>query len=146
MDAQHYNHHRGTQPLLRRTGRYRTAVLLSVDFVLFAAINVFWRYLSVGQWTDFSLQGYLNDLGTPLGESLLHPLSILEYPWMILVMGLLLTAAIFTPIITSVFYPLWISIALALTVAVLGHAPLLSGALVVGCIIRKPCLFHGKQL
>lgn len=129
-----YDHHRGTEPLLRSAPR-RTLVFVTVNLLLFAAANVFRTYLATGGWSAFSAEAYYRDLVAPLGESLLHPLSVLSHPWMILVNGLLLAAALLTPIIAAALYRLEVAMLLVLVVAALGHAPLLAAALAVGCVM-----------
>jgi len=133
--ADNYDHHRGNSPLLRRAGRLRTAGFLTANLVLFAGVNTFWRYLSTGRWADFTPAAYYQDLITPLGEGLLHPLNVMFYPWMIPAAGLLLAAGVVVPIMTAVLYRLYVAAAFVLLVAVIGHAPVLALALAIGCVI-----------
>jgi len=128
-----FDHHRGVQPLLHG-GPWRAVLFVGINLLLFAAVNVFRTYLATGQWSVFSTEAYYRDVFAPLGESLLHPLSVLFHPWMILVTGLLLAAALLTPIITAVLYPLPIALLFLAVVAVLGHAPVLAVVLAAGCV------------
>lgn len=131
---QGYDHNKGAAPLLRSSYWFSVPFLV-INMALLACACVFWRRISTGQWVDFSLDAYYRDLGRPLGETLLHPISTLSHPWMIPVTGLVLAAIIFLPAITAVLYRLVFALAFAVVVAVLGHAPVLSAALAAGCIM-----------
>jgi len=133
--ADSYDHHKGASPLLRRAGWRRTALFLAANLVLFAGVNVFWRYLVTGGWPDFTPGAYYKDLVTPLGEGLLHPLSVMFHPWMIPTAGLLLAGAIFVPVMTAVLYRSYVAAGFVLMVAVIGHAPVLALTLAIGCVI-----------
>jgi hypothetical protein len=126
---------RKSRPLLRRSSIFRTVFFIIVDLVGYVFVNAFLYYLSTGRWLDFSLHSYRSALASPLSEVLLHPLSIFEYPWMILVTGLLIAAVVFVPIMVAVLYRLSISALFILTVAVIAHAPLLAVFLAAGCIL-----------
>ncbi len=130
-----YDHHRGALPVLQASGPGRLALYMAVNLVVFAAGCVFWRYLGTGQWLDFSLASYGRDLGTPLGEVLLGPLSAFSHPWMIPVVGLLVGAMVFAPILISVLHRLALAAVFVALVAGLAHAPVLGAALGVGCLL-----------
>jgi len=120
-------------PLLREGNRWVTAVLVVVNLSAFAAVNAFWQFLSTGRWINYSLEAFRYDMAVPLGRMLLTPLSIFNYPWMTLVSGFVLAVAIFVPILVAVLYRLRVAGLCVLIVAVLGHAPVLGGALAIGC-------------
>ena len=101
----------------------------------FAAANAFWQYLATGRWDNFTTRAYLDDLIVPLGEMFLHPLSVIEQPWMILVFGMILAVVMFVPIIVSVLYRLAVAVVFVLIVGVVGHAPVLALTLALGCIL-----------
>jgi hypothetical protein len=130
-----YDHHRGAFPLLQPSAPIVQAVYLLVNLAAFAVACAFWRYLATGQWVDVSLASYRRDLGTPLGEILLGPLSVFSHPWMILVVGVLLGAMIFSPIVIAVSYRLALAGVFAVLVAVFAHAPMLAAAIGVGCLL-----------
>ena len=130
-----YDHHQGAKPLLRPSGPWRSGLFMGINLLCFLAVNAFWQYLIRGRWTDFSLEAYRQDLATPLGEMFLRPLSIFAFPWMILVMGLLLAVVIFMPIMVAVLYRMVYAAVLVLIVAVVGHAPVLALALAMGYVL-----------
>ncbi len=122
-------------PLLRQTPIFRSAFFVIANLVGYSAANAFLYYLSTGRWTDFSPHSYRAALAAPLSEMLLHPLSIFSQPWLMVVGGMLVAAVVFVPIIVAVLYRLRISALFVLVVAVIAHAPLLSGFLATGCLL-----------
>ena len=124
-----------TQPAPQPSLTFRAVFFVIVDLAGFTAINVFLYYLSTGRWFDFSPGSYRASLASPLSDVLLHPLSIFDQPWMILVAGLLITAVVFVPIMVAVLYRLSVSALFVLAVAVVGHAPLLAVFLAGGCVV-----------
>jgi hypothetical protein len=133
--ANGYDHHRGSQPLLRPTRPWRMAVFLTVNLAAFVVASAFWQYLSTGEWADLRLASYYRSLATPLGEVLLHPLNVFTHPWMIFVTGSLLAVILFVPPIIAVFYHLYFAAIFVVVVAVVGHAPVLAAALAIGCLL-----------
>jgi hypothetical protein len=131
----HYDHHRGSQPLLRPTGTSRTAFFVAIDLAGFIVVNAFWRYLSTGQWLDLSFAAYRQDMATPLADMLLQPLSVFSHPWMILIQALLLSVIIFVPIILAVLLRLAVAGSFVAVVALVGHAPLLAVSLALACML-----------
>ncbi|MDY6913239.1 MAG: hypothetical protein SVT52_02110 [Planctomycetota bacterium] len=134
-EREQYNHHRGLAPLLRPTSPLRTGIFLAINLAGFVVVNAFWQYLATGRWLGFSLSTYQQNLTMALGEMFLHPLNILSYPWMVLVMGLLLAVVVFVPLVVAVLYKLPFAVFFAVIIAVIGHAPILALAVVVGCIL-----------
>ncbi|MFP4055191.1 MAG: tetratricopeptide repeat protein [Phycisphaerae bacterium] len=128
-------HDRGLRPLLRPTSMFRAWLFVLLNLAGYAFVNGFWQYLWTGRWVGFSLSGFGRDLSTPLGALLLHPLSVLSYPWMIAVMGVLLAVVVFVPIIVAVLYRLGFALMFVLIVALVGHAPVLALSLLIGCLL-----------
>ena len=130
-----FDHHRGAEPLLWRTGTFRGHFFVAANLIGFVAANAFLHYLATGRWLDFSADSYRRAIITPLSEMFLHPLSVFEHPWMIVVTGLLLAAVAFVPIVVAVLYRLWVVWLFVAAIAVVGHAPLLAACLGVGCVM-----------
>ena len=122
-------------PLLREGNRWFTHPLMVMTVVAFASVNAFWQFLSTGRWIDYRGEAFRHDLAVPLGQMLLAPLSIFNYPWMTLVTGFILAVVIFVPILVAVLHRLSTAGVFVVIVAVLGHAPVLAGALVIGCVL-----------
>jgi len=127
----------GTVPLLRKGNRWLTHPLMVLTVVAYASVNAFWQFLSTGRWIDYRAEAFRRDLAVPLGHMLLAPLSIFNYPWMTLVTGFILAVVIFVPILVAVLHRLRTAIVFFAIVVVLGHAPVLSGALVIACVLSS---------
>lgn len=140
-----YDHHRGSQPLLRRRRPWRHGFFLALNSVVFVVGSAGWYYLSSGKWLAFTRDDYYKDLVTPLGETFLYPLDVLSHPWMILVAGLILAAMIFVPIIISVLYNLPAALLFAAVVGVLGHAPVMAAMLGIGAVISARTPFRSDM-
>jgi len=127
----------GNAPLLREGNRWLTHPLMVMTLIAYASVNAFWQFLSTGRWIDYRGEAFRHDLAVPLGQMLLAPLSIFNYPWMTLVTGFILAVVIFVPILVAVLHRLRTAAVFVVIVAVLGHAPVLAGALVVACVLSS---------
>jgi len=133
---QQYDHHRGSDPLLRPTARGRTVAMLGMNLVLFvASCSFLWQYLATGHWLDPSAEAYVAGMNTPLSGILVHPLSIFAHPWMILVNSLLLALMFFVPLVIAVMYHEIVALGFVLVVAAVGRAPALALLQAVGCVL-----------
>ncbi len=121
--------------LQQAVGGWRAWVYPLPVWLAVAAAAVFERYLATGQWFDFALSTYAGELGTPVDEGFLAPLSVLAYPWLIVAHAILLASMIGTPILVAVMHRLAWGVGLAVTVGVLGHWPLLSLSLIFACVL-----------
>ena len=130
-----FDHHRGRAPLLRPAATWRSSVFLTVNLVGFVVVNLFWRYVSTGQWVDLSFRAYGRALTAPAGQMLLAPLDVFRHPWMIPTTALMLAVIIFVPIVVAVLYRLEIAGAFVLVVAVVGCSPLLAAMVAVGALL-----------
>ncbi|MCD4823126.1 MAG: hypothetical protein K8S55_00835 [Phycisphaerae bacterium] len=122
-------------PLLRPRRRLRWTGFVAFNLIAFAAANVFWQYLRTGQWCAITTKSLHTSLVSSLGQILLEPLGIFTHPWMIIVLGLLLAVLIVVPLAMAVMYPLLLSMVFVVTVAVVGHSPMLALALAAGCLL-----------
>ncbi len=120
-------------PLLRPKRRWRTFFFVSVAMAMYIAANVFWYYISVGDWFGFSTEAYLPDLSVPTRRITEQPLDIYSHPWMIVVSGLLLGLMIWVPLTLSVLYRVAIAVVSLVCLAVFGHAVVLALVLAIGC-------------
>jgi hypothetical protein len=110
---------------------------MMITVIAYASVNAFWQFLSTGRWIDYRGEAFRHDLAVPLGQMLLAPLSIFNYPWMTLVTGFILAVVIFVPILVAVLHRLRTAAVFVVIVAVLGHAPVLAGALLVACVLSS---------
>lgn len=125
----------GAHALLLDSSVPRMVLFVALNLAGYVAANAFLHYLTTGSWIDLSFASFGVSMLSPLGKTLLQPLSIFAWPWMIVVVGLLVAVVIFVPIIVAVLYRLWISTFFILAVAVVGHAPLLAVFLGLGCLL-----------
>ena len=134
---------------LMRTDRLRRAwACLGLCLAGYAGACAFWRYLASGQWVNFRPAVFYQDLTIPLGEIFRHPLDVLTYPWMILVLGLGMGLLVLVPLILAVLYRSTIAVPPILSLMLLGHMPVLALAVGVGCALvgraksrrETPCL------
>jgi len=141
-----YDHHRGSDPLLRPGGAWRTACVLAVSFAAFVvACAFFWQYLATGQWLDLSSEAYYAGLNTPLSGMFVHPLSVFAHPWMIVVISLMLALMFFVPVVTAVLYDEVLALVFVLIVAALGRAPALALLQAVGCVLAARTHFRSDS-
>ncbi len=132
-----YDHHRGRQPLLRPTSRWRAGLFLAINLAGFAVVCAFWQYLTSGSWTNFTPDAFRRELTTSLGELVVGPLSVLTHPWMILVTALLLAVVIFVPITVAVLYRLRYAGLFIAVLIVVAKAPVLGIFLSMGCLLAS---------
>jgi hypothetical protein len=128
---------------LMRTDRLRRAwTCLAVCMAGYAGACAFWRYLASGQWVNFRPAVFYRDLTVPLGEVFRHPLDVLTYPWMILVLGLGLGLLVLVPLILAVLYRPAIAAPLILSLMLLGHMPVPALAVGIGCALAGRAKFR----
>jgi len=128
---------------LMRTDRLRRAwACLAMCLAGYAGACAFWRYLASAQWVNFRPEVFYRDLTVPLGEIFRHPLDVLTYPWMILVLGLGLGLLVLVPLILAVLYRPTIAVPLILSLMLLGHMPVLALAVGVGCALAGRAKFR----
>ena len=127
---------RDAAPLLRATSPARLAVLLGATAFGYAALNAFWLYLCTGDWFRLKPMQFVADFTSPvrLPDLFERTLNVLSHPSMIVVGGLVLGVLFMVPILVAVLHRLWMALALAAGVWVLGHAPAMALALGAGCV------------
>lgn len=126
---------KGPGPLLRPTGRTRTAIFLGVNLLGYAFANMFLNYLATGQWITWRVEQLAESMGRPLGYTLIQPLSIFTHPWLMLVFGLLLAVVVIVPLLVACLYHSRACVAFLVCVPLLGAAPLLTLAIGAGCVL-----------
>jgi len=141
-----YDHHRGSDPLLRPGGRWRAAGVLALSFAAFAvACAFFWQYMATGQWVDLSPDAYYTGLNTPLSRMFVYPLSVFAHPWLIVVISLMLALMFFVPVVTAVLYDEFLALGFVLIVAAIGRAPALALLQAVGCVLAARTHFRSDS-
>jgi hypothetical protein len=130
-----YDHHRGAEPLLRRTAVWRAMVFVGLNALVFVGVSAFWQYLSTGQW--IGVNAFVENLFLPLGAAFLNPMPVYVYRWMIPVYGLLLGVTIFIPIIVAILYRMRVVVVFVILLVVAAQQPLLALAVAVGCVLAS---------
>jgi hypothetical protein len=77
---------------------------------------------------------------------IIHPLSIYQYPWQILILGLLMGMIALTPLLIAQLLSFLYSVPCLLMVAILARMPLLAGFLLVSCVAVacRPLRFRSR--
>jgi hypothetical protein len=110
-------------------------LLFALNLLVFLAACLFWVRLSTGQWLALGAASFRASLLAPVAEALAMPVSVVYYPWMIAVYALLVSLFVFVPITVAANYRLIASAAFVVVLALVGHAVVLSLAVMVGCMI-----------
>jgi hypothetical protein len=128
---------RGAAPILRPASRGKLFLLAAITLACYAAANAFWLYLSTGHWLNLHPRSFAADFTNPvtLPDLFERTLNVLTHPWMIVVGGMVLGVVLFAPIMVAVLYRLALALPLAAVALLVGHAPALTVALAIGCVI-----------
>jgi len=127
----------GSPAILARWRTWRKLLFVAANLAIVTASCVLFRYLSSGNWLEFTQKAYLEDLSYPLAGVLARPLGAISYPWMILVYGMLLAIVLIIPPMMAALYGLRYVLPFLLVVALFGHAPVLAVALAIGCVMAS---------
>jgi len=131
--ANTFDHHRGTSPLLQPIRLWRAMVFVGINVMGFGVVSAFWQYLSTGKWLNFD--AFFRNLFLPLGAAFLEPLSVFTHPSLVPVYGLLLGVTVFVPILVSILYRLRVAVVFIVVLVFVAQMPLLALAVVTGCIM-----------
>ncbi len=118
--------------------RWRGRIFFGAALVLYVLANMFLQYLSTGNWWGAfgrSLTVYREAMIAPLGDLFRGPLSIFNFPWMIVVLGLILGIIILAPLVVAILYRFSAALVLLAIAAFLGQAPVLAAILACGCLL-----------
>ncbi len=113
----------------------QTAILLLANAIAYAAVNAFWHYLSTGRWVDVSLSSYRRALPLFLGPLFQPSLRVFVHPGMVPVVGLLLGAMIFVPVILAVRRTTVLALLMAVVMIAVGHTFVLALAVALGAVL-----------
>jgi len=116
--------------------------------IVFVAACLFWSKVLTG--TALSLTFSDNDfIGTDswsLGRFIISPLSIYEYPWQILVLGLIMGILAVGPVLVSQLMSFRYSLLMILAVAFIARLPLFGVCLLISCtaVACRPLRFRSR--
>lgn len=127
--------------------RVRAVVLLAVNVLLFAGVGCFAFWLRSGRALAPTMDSYCDQLastfqftgtgGKSLGSLLLEPISVLDVPMQIPILGLLMAALIAIPILVSMLYRFWASLPFIAVTGFLAVMPWLAITLLGSCILAS---------
>jgi hypothetical protein len=114
--------------------------------VVFVATCLFWSKVLTGTALALSLADIINSDSWRLSRFIISPLSIYEYPWQILVLGLLMGILAVGPVIVSQLLSFRYSVPMILAVVFISKLPLFGVFLLVSCaaVASRPLRFRSR--
>ena len=112
----------------------------------FVVASLFWSKLMAGSFWSFDFLFFQQHEFWRLGQYVLSPLSIFEYPWQILVLGLLMGIISVVPILVSQLLSFSYSIPFLLVVFFIANLPTYAGLILICCIATacRPLRFRSR--
>ncbi len=114
--------------------------------VVFIGACLFWSKVLTGTALSLSFREIVNSDSWSLGRFIISPLSIYEYPWQILVLGLLMGILAVGPVLVSQLLSFRYSLPMILAVAFIARLPLFGVFLLVSCtaVACRPLRFRSR--
>ena len=114
--------------------------------VAFGVSCFFWLKILTGSLWAFNFQTVTSPKLWHLGQSVITGVSIFEYPWQILVLGLLMGILAIVPVLVSQLMSLGYSLPFILAVAFLANLPGFAICLLISCIAAacRPLRFRSR--
>jgi hypothetical protein len=114
--------------------------------VAFAISCLFWSKIVTGSFWSFDFQAVTAPELLRLGHSITTGVSIFEYPWQILVLGLLMGILAAVPVLTSQLMSFRYSIIFILAVFFLANLPVFAICLLISCLAAacRPLRFRSR--
>ncbi len=112
---------------------------------VFAVACLFWTRIHFGS-DALDIPGLLSPASWKLHRLVVRPISIYEYPWQILVLGLLMGIMGVTPVLISQLLSFRYSIPFVLAIAFFARLPLLAVFIAVSCVAAacRPLRFRSR--
>ena len=112
----------------------------------FVASCCFWSKIVTGSFWAFDFEVLINPKLWRLGQYVAGGISIFEYPWQILVLGLLMGILAVIPVLTAQLMSFSYSLPFILAVAFLANLPGLAISLFVSCfaVVCRPLRFRSR--
>jgi hypothetical protein len=106
----------------------------------------FWSRLLIGEDLSVSLLGLFQPEYWNLGRFVAKPLSIYEYPWQIVVVGMLMGILAIMPVVTSQWLSFRYSLPMIVTVMLVARLGLFGVALLISCaaVACRPLRFRSR--
>ncbi len=113
---------------------------------VFIGACLFWSKLLTGTALSLSLGDIVNSNSSDLGRFVVSPLSIYEYPWQILVLGLVMGIIAVGPVLVSQLLSFRYCLPMILAVVLVAKLPLFGLFLLVSCVAvaARPLRFRSR--
>lgn len=107
---------------------------------------LFWSKIITGSFWSFDFQALTTAKFLPLGQSIPTGVSIFEYPWQILVLGLLMGILAVVPVLISQLMSFRYSIIFIAATFFLANLPIFAACLLVSCVAAacRPLRFRSR--
>jgi hypothetical protein len=113
----------------------RAYIFLFINFMVYAALNIFIYWMHQARLFDFSWNSYAVTYHKTLIDFLFFPISIHEAPVLIPILGMLMATIIAVPILIAQLYGFRFSVCFAACVLVFAHLPVLCLFLITSSFI-----------
>lgn len=114
--------------------------------VFFLLTCVLWSKLFTDSWFTLSFADHgLSDLWQ-LGQYVISPISIFEYPWQIAVLGLVMGMMAAVPPLVAQLFSFVYCLPLVFSLAVFAHLPVFAGCVLLSCLLiaSRPLRFRSR--
>jgi hypothetical protein len=117
-----------------------------LSLAVYLAACFFWSRLLIGEDLSVSLLGLFQPEYWNLGRFVAKPLSIYEYPWQIVVLGVLMSILAMAPVLTSQLLSFRYSIPMIVTVMLVARLGLFGVVLLISCaaVACRPLRFRSR--
>ena len=114
--------------------------------MVYICVCLCWSRILAGEFLPFSIASVTDSSRWYLERFLLTPLSIFEYPWQIIVLGLLMGMLAVIPPLTAQLLSFFYAIPLLLALAFIANMPIFAGAVLLSCIAAacRPLRFRSR--
>ena len=114
--------------------------------VVFIGVCLFWSKILTGTGLSLNFSDVTDSASWSLGRFIISPLSIYEYPWQILVLGLLMGILAVVPVLVSQLLSFRYSLPMTLAVVFIAKLPLFGVFLLVSCVAVacRPLRFRSR--
>jgi hypothetical protein len=114
--------------------------------VVFVAVCLFWSKILTGTALSLNFSDVTDFASWSLGRFIISPLSIYEYPWQILALGLLMGILGVAPVVVSQLLSFRYSLPMTLAVVFIAKLPLFGVFLLVSCAAAacRPLRFRSR--
>ena len=114
--------------------------------VVYALICLFWNKILTGSFWSFNFSSLVGSDIWGLGRAITGGVSIFEYPWQILILGMLMGALAVAPVLVSQLLSFSYSAPFILMTMFLGNLPGLAVGLLISCIAvaSRPLRFRSR--